>query len=82
MHRVIAVTTGKTVIVPVPLDQVVTARTEQFEETTLKGTAQVMLGSTPFTSFGSAPVLLTLLALLGLMSTVYLTLWRDEELRG
>jgi apolipoprotein N-acyltransferase len=33
------------------------ARSEQFVEATLVGDAQVMLGHTPFTSFGSLPVI-------------------------
>lgn len=56
--------------------------TEQFVESTLVGDAQVMLGHTPFTSFGSKPVLASLLTLLVLMAALYHTLWRDEELRG
>jgi apolipoprotein N-acyltransferase len=60
----------------------VLARSEQFVESTLTGEAQVMLGHTPFTSFGSTPLLLALLTLLGLMAALYRTLWRDGELRG
>jgi apolipoprotein N-acyltransferase len=60
----------------------VVARSEQFEENTLTGEAQVMLGHTPFTSFGSRPLLIALLLLLGLMAALYRTLWRDLELRG
>ena len=56
--------------------------TDQFVEDTLVGDAQVMLGHTPFTSFGSWPVLLALLLLLALMSALYRTLWRDEDLPG
>ena len=61
--------------------QVVMA-TDQFVEDTLVGDAQVMLGHTPFTSFGSWPVLLALILLLALMSALYRTLWRDEDLPG
>ena len=60
----------------------VVARSEQFVEQTLRGSAQVMLGHTPFTSFGSTPVLLALAVLLALMMALYHTLWRDDELRG
>ena len=35
-----------------------------------------------FSVLGGGIAAVLLLALLGLMSTVYLTLWRDEELRG
>jgi apolipoprotein N-acyltransferase len=52
-------------------------RGEQFVETTLFGEAQVMLGHTPFTSFGSTPLLASLLVLLVLMSALYRTLWAD-----
>jgi len=57
----------------------IVARTAQFEEATLTGEAQVMLGNTPFTSFGSTPVLATLVVLLALMALLYITLWRDSE---
>jgi apolipoprotein N-acyltransferase len=53
--------------------------TPQFEEATLTGQAQVMLGHTPFTSFGSTPLLTALFILLGLMALLYHTLWRDED---
>jgi apolipoprotein N-acyltransferase len=43
----------------------------------LTGEAQVMLGHTPFTSFGSTPLLASLLVLLVLMSALYRTLWAD-----
>jgi apolipoprotein N-acyltransferase len=55
----------------------VVARSEQFVETVLTGKAQVMLGHTPFTSFGSTPLLASLLVLLVLMSALYRTLWAD-----
>ena len=57
----------------------IAARTEQFVEATLVGDAQVMLGHTPFTSFGSLPLLTALSLLLGSMGLLYLTLWRDAE---
>ena len=60
----------------------IVARSEQFVETTLVGDAQVMLGHTPFTSFGSTPLLVALASLLGSMALLYRTLWRDDELRG
>lgn len=60
----------------------IVARSEQFVEQTVLGDAQVMLGHTPFTSFGSTPILVALLLLLGLMTAMYRTLWRDEDLRG
>ncbi|MDP5055018.1 MAG: hypothetical protein NWP69_14615 [Congregibacter sp.] len=55
------------------------ARTEQFVESTLVGDAQVMLGNTPFTSFGSSPLLIALGLLLGSMGLLYRTLWRDVD---
>ncbi len=57
----------------------IVARTAQFEETTLVGDAQVMLGHTPFTSFGSVPLLTALGLFLGSMGLLYRTLWRDSE---
>ena len=57
----------------------ITARTEQFVEATLLGEAQVMLGHTPFTSFGSLPLLTALSLLLGSMAVLYRTLWRNAE---
>lgn len=55
------------------------SRTEQFVESTLVGKAQVMLGSTPFTSFGSLPLLIALGLLLGSMGLLHRTLWRDAD---
>ena len=60
----------------------IVARTEQFVETTLTGRAQVMLGHTPFTSFGSTPLLAALLLLLAAMSLLYRTLWRNVSARA
>ncbi|MDP5069501.1 MAG: apolipoprotein N-acyltransferase [Congregibacter sp.] len=57
----------------------IVARTEQFVESTLVGDAQVMLGNTPFTSFGSSPLLIALGLLLGSMGLLYRTLWRDVD---
>lgn len=56
------------------------SRTEQFVESTLVGEAQVMLGNTPFTSFGSLPLLLGLGMLLASMGLMYRTLWRDVDI--
>ncbi|MEM9315855.1 MAG: apolipoprotein N-acyltransferase [Pseudomonadota bacterium] len=53
--------------------------TPQFEEATLTGEAEVMLGNTPFTSFGSTPLLAALFVLLTLMALLYNTLWRDQD---
>ena len=58
----------------------VVARSEQFVETTVVGDAEVMLGHTPFTSFGSRPILIALVVLLALMALLYRTLWRDDDL--
>ncbi len=58
----------------------VVARSQQFVESTVVGDAEVMLGHTPFTSFGSVPLLSALALLLGAMSILYRTLWRDGEL--
>ena len=58
----------------------IVARSAQFEEEALLGEAEVMLGHTPFTSFGSAPLLWALSLLVGSMALLYRTLWRDDEL--
>lgn len=57
----------------------IVSRTPQFEEASLQGEAQVMLGNTPFTSFGSLPLLVALALLLGSMALLYNTLWRDSD---
>ena len=54
------------------------AQTPQFIETTLRSEAQVMLGNTPFGSFGSLPVLGGCLIALLLMATMYVTFWRED----
>lgn len=54
-------------------------QSEQFVETTIVGDAQVMLGNTPFTSFGSLPLLIALWLLLGSMAALYATLWRAAD---
>jgi apolipoprotein N-acyltransferase len=54
------------------------ARTDQFVETTLTHEAQVMLGSTPFGSFGSIPVIVGCAGLLLLMVAMYLAFWRED----
>lgn len=51
------------------------ARTEQFVERTLVGDARAMLGHTPFTSFGSGPVIAGCALLLVVMGLAYATLW-------
>ncbi len=55
------------------------ARTGQFVETTLEGEVQVMLGLTPFASFGSWPVILGCAGVLLLMVLMYLGFWRETE---
>ena len=53
----------------------IVARSEQFTEATLRAQADVMMGHTPFGSFGSLPLLLGCATLLALMSLLYHTLW-------
>ncbi len=55
------------------------AQTEQFVEATLTGEVEVMLGNTPFGSFGSLPVIAGCLVTLGLMALMYLGFWRETE---
>jgi apolipoprotein N-acyltransferase len=56
------------------------AQSQQFVETTLKGEAQVMLGNTPFGSFGSTPVITGCFTILLLMAALYLAFWREADL--
>ena len=57
----------------------VVAETAQFEETSLLGKAEVMLGNTPVGSFGSLPVIVSCFSILLLMVLMQLTLWRSEQ---
>ena len=52
-------------------------RSPRFQETTLVGEAQMMMGQTPFGSFGSNAVLAGCALALALMALMYRTLWRD-----
>ncbi len=54
----------------------ITAESEQFVETTVNGTAEAMLGHTPFTSLGPHPVIIGCAGLLILMTLTQFTLWR------
>ena len=58
--------------------QIVT-RTEQFVEATLEGEVEVMLGLTPFGSFGSRPIIVGCASALLLMVLMYLGFWRETE---
>lgn len=53
------------------------ARSEQFVKTTLTGRAEVMLGHTPFGSFGVAPVIAGCFLALLLMALTHRALWRE-----
>lgn len=57
----------------------VLASSEQFVETSLSGDVETMLGSTPFASFGSRPVILGCGIGLGLMYLMFLGFWRDSD---
>ena len=57
----------------------VVASTPQFVEATLSGRAQVMMGSTPFGSFGTTPVVAGSGIALLLMSLLYVAFWRDAR---
>ena len=54
-------------------------QTEQFVQDTLVGEAQVMLGETPFGSFGNIPMIAGCAASLLLMLLMYLAFWRQSE---
>lgn len=56
----------------------VLAQTPQFEEATLSGEVEVMLGNTPFGSFGSRPIILGCFGALVLMGLMYWAFWREE----
>ena len=55
------------------------ARTERFQQQTLVGEAEVMLGETPFGSFGNTPIITACGGGLALMALMYIGFWRDEE---
>ncbi|MEZ5503501.1 MAG: hypothetical protein R3E50_12920 [Halioglobus sp.] len=52
--------------------------TPQFVETVLTGKVEVMLGNTPFSSFGSLPILGGCVVGLLIMGVMYLGFWRDN----
>jgi apolipoprotein N-acyltransferase len=54
-------------------------QSEQFVTTTLVGPVNVMLGNTPFGSFGTTPIITGAGITLGLMYLMYLGFWRDTE---
>ena len=54
-------------------------QTEQFVATTLVGPVNVMLGNTPFGSFGTTPIIAGAGITLLLMYLMYLGFWRDTE---
>ncbi len=56
----------------------IVARTEQFVATTLTGEAEVMLGNTPFGSFGNTPMVAGCFIGLLLMALMYVGFWRDN----
>jgi apolipoprotein N-acyltransferase len=56
----------------------IVVRSEQYVETTLKGQVEVMLGTTPFGSFGVTPVIAGCGTTLLLMVLMYLGFWREK----
>jgi apolipoprotein N-acyltransferase len=54
-------------------------KTDQFVTTTLVGPVNVMLGNTPFGSFGTTPIIAGAWITLLLMYLMYLGFWRDTE---
>ncbi|MFT4519166.1 MAG: apolipoprotein N-acyltransferase [Halioglobus sp.] len=54
-------------------------RTDQFVEEVLIGEAEVMLGHTPFGSFGTMPIIAACFGTLLLMALMYVGFWRDSE---
>ena len=57
----------------------IVSRSEQFVTTALVGEAMVMLGNTPFGSFGTTPMLLGCGITLLLMALMYVGFWRDAD---
>jgi apolipoprotein N-acyltransferase len=57
----------------------IVAKTERFVQTTLVGEAEVMLGETPFGSFGTLPIIAGCALCLLLMSLMYVGFWRDLD---
>ncbi len=57
----------------------IVARSEQYVETTLTGDVEVMLGNTPFGSFGVTPVIAGCGVTLLLMVLMYLGFWRERD---
>jgi len=57
----------------------IVSRTEQFVPATLVGEVEVMLGNTPFGSFGVRPMLIGCAATLVLMLLMYFGFWRDTQ---
>jgi apolipoprotein N-acyltransferase len=55
------------------------AQTEQFVEATLEAEVEVMLGNTPFSSFGVSPVIGGCVITLLLMWLMYLGFWRETS---
>lgn len=56
----------------------IVARSEQYVETTLTGQVEVMMGNTPFGSFGVTPVIAGCGITLLLMVLMYLGFWREK----
>jgi len=57
----------------------IVAQTERFVSDTLVGEAEVMLGETPFGSFGTLPIIGACALCLLLMGLMYGAFWRDED---
>jgi apolipoprotein N-acyltransferase len=53
-------------------------RTDQFVATMLTGEAEAMLGNTPYSSFGSVPIIAGCFVGLLLMALMYVGFWRDK----
>lgn len=57
----------------------IVARSKQFEKETLVGKAEVMLGNTPFGSFGNTPIIGGCVVTLLLMLLMYVAFWREID---
>lgn len=57
----------------------IVAQTDQFVEAVLEGEVEVMLGNTPFGTFGVTPVIVGCGSALLLMVLMYLGFWREKD---
>lgn len=57
----------------------IVSRTDQFVEAVLIGKAEVMLGNTPFGTYGTMPIIAGCAGTLGFMALMYFGFWREKD---